>query len=143
MKTRLFEMYRCEYENFVQSPGESVDLLFSCFQVIVNKMQANKPQLPYDDHERALKLPHALDRRVWEVKVSAILELPNYETLTVDKLFSKLIKSTEIDHQTRAKLNNPSAQTMALVTGTGGSHSLTNTSQSLFALSSLVSVSEE
>ena len=84
-------------------------------------MQANKPQLPYDDHERALKLLHALDWRVWEVKVSAILESPNYETLTVDKLFSKLIKSTEIDHQTRAKLDNPSAQTMALVTGTGGS----------------------
>ena len=102
-------MYRCEYENFVQSPGESVDLLFSCFQVIVNKMQANKPQLPYDDHERALKLPHALDRRVWEVKVSAILESANYETLTEDELYSKL-KSTEIDHQTRAKLDNPSCR---------------------------------
>ena len=108
----------------------------------MNKMQANKPQLPYDDHERALKLLHALDRRVWEVKVSAILDSPNYETLTVDKLFSKL-KSTEIDHQTRAKLDNPSAKTMALVTGIGGSSSLTNTSQSFFALSFLVSVSEE
>ena len=84
--------------------------MFSRFQVIVNKMRTNKPQLPYDDHERALKLLHALDRRVWEVKVSAILELPNYETLTVDKLFSKLIKSTEIDHQTRAKLDNPSCR---------------------------------
>ena len=105
-------------------------------------MQANKPQLPYDDHERALKLLHALDRRVWEVKVSAILYSPNYETLTVDKLFSKL-KSMEIDHQTRAKLDNPSAKTMALVTGIGGSSSLTNTSQSFFALSFLVSVSEE
>jgi hypothetical protein len=64
-------------------------------------MRANKAQLPYSDHERALKLLHALDRRVWEVKVSAIIESPNYETLTVDELFSKL-KSIEIDHQTRA-----------------------------------------
>ena len=39
---------------------------------------------------------HALDWRVWEVKVSTIIESPNYETLMVDELFSKL-KSTEID----------------------------------------------
>ena len=66
-------------------------------------MHANKAQLPYDDHERALKLLHALDRRIWKVKVSAIIESPNYETLTVDELFSKL-KSIEIDYQTRARL---------------------------------------
>jgi hypothetical protein len=53
--------------------------------------------LSYDDHERALKLLHALDQRVWDVKVSAIIESPNYETLTVYELFSKL-KSTKIDH---------------------------------------------
>ena len=74
-------------------------------------MRANKPQLAYDDHGRAFKILHALDQKVWEVKIFAILESPNYETLTVDKLFSKLIKSTKIDHQTRAKLDNPSAQT--------------------------------
>ena len=39
---------------------------------------------------------HALDRMVWEVKDSAIIESPNYETLMVDELFSKL-KSIEID----------------------------------------------
>ena len=39
---------------------------------------------------------HALDWRVWEVKVSTIIESPNYETLMVDELFSKL-KSIEID----------------------------------------------
>jgi hypothetical protein len=43
-------------------------------------------------------LLHALDQRVWEVKVSTIIESSNYETLTVDELFSKL-KSTEIEHQ--------------------------------------------
>jgi hypothetical protein len=43
-------------------------------------MHENKAQLPYDDHEKALKLLHALDWRVWEVKVSTIIESPNYET---------------------------------------------------------------
>lgn len=113
--------------------------MFSRFQSIVNKMRANKAQLPYDDHERALKLLHALDRRVWEVKVSAIIESPNYETLTVDELFSKL-KSTEIDHQTRAKIENSGAPTMALVSG-GGSAS--NPSPVLFALSSLLTITDD
>ena len=40
VKTRLFETYRREYENFVQLPGESVDSMFSRFQVIVNKQAA-------------------------------------------------------------------------------------------------------
>jgi hypothetical protein len=79
-------------------------------------MQANKPQLPYDDHERALKVLYALNQKVWDVKVSAIIESTNYDTLTVDELFSKL-KSTKIDYQTQAKIKNPSAPTMALVLG--------------------------
>jgi hypothetical protein len=59
-------------------------------------------------------LIHALDQMVWEVKVSTIIELYNYETLTMDELFSKL-KSTEIDNKTQAKIENPSAPTMTLV----------------------------
>jgi hypothetical protein len=42
------------------------------------------------------------------VKVSAIIESANYDTLSVDELFSKL-KSTEIDYQTQAKIKNPFA----------------------------------
>jgi hypothetical protein len=41
-------------------------------------MRANKPQLPYDDHERALRLIHTLDRMIWKVKVSVIIESPDY-----------------------------------------------------------------
>jgi hypothetical protein len=108
--------------------------MFSMFQSIVNKMHANKAQLPYNDHERALKLLHALDLRVWEVKVSVIIESPNYETLTMDELFSKL-KSTKIDHQTRAKIENNSAPTMALVSRGGSTF---NPSLARFALSSLL-----
>jgi hypothetical protein len=47
-----------------------------------------------------------------------MIEPANYDTLTMDELFSKL-KSTEIDYQTQAKIRNPFAPTMALVSGTG------------------------
>jgi hypothetical protein len=77
VKTRLFETYQQEYDSVVQLAGETIDMTFSRFQTIVNKMCAKKSQLPYDDQERALKLLHALYRRVWEVKVSAIIESPN------------------------------------------------------------------
>jgi hypothetical protein len=33
----------------------------------MNKMHTNKLQLPYDDHERALKLQHGLDQRVTQL----------------------------------------------------------------------------
>jgi len=124
-----------------QLDGESVDAMFSRFLSIVNKMRANKPHLPYHDHERALKLLYALDQKDWDVKVSSIIESANYDTLTVDELFSKF-KSTEIDYHNQAKIKNPSTPTMALVSGNGSSSSA-NHSQMSFALSSLVSVTEE
>jgi hypothetical protein len=55
VKTKLFEAYRREYEKFTQLAGETIDSMFSRFQSIVNKIRANKAQLPYSDHERALK----------------------------------------------------------------------------------------
>jgi hypothetical protein len=134
-------MYKREYDNFTQLEGKSIDAMFSRFQTIVNKMRANKAQLPYDDHERALKLLYALDQKVWDVKVTAIIGSSGYETLIVDELFSKL-KSTEIDYQTQAKLKNPSAPTMSLVSDNGSSF-LANSSPVSFALSSLVSVTKE
>jgi hypothetical protein len=79
IKTRLFETYHREYKTFVQWTGETIDTMFSRFQSIVNKIHANKAQLPYVDHERALKLLHDLGQRVWEVKISVIIESPNYE----------------------------------------------------------------
>jgi hypothetical protein len=136
---RFFETYRRECENFIQLAGEMIDTMFSRFQSIVDMIRANKAYLPYDDHEKALKLLHALDQRVWEVKVLVNIESPNYETLTVDELFSKL-KSTEVDHQTQAKIENLGAPTMALVSRGGSSY---NPSPALFALSSLLSIIEE
>jgi hypothetical protein len=42
VKTRLYETYKREYENFTQLDGEFIDAMFSFFQTIVNKMRANK-----------------------------------------------------------------------------------------------------
>lgn len=50
------------------------------------------------------------------MKVSTITETLKYETLTMNELFSKL-KSTEIDHQTRAKVEKLGVHTMAIISG--------------------------
>jgi hypothetical protein len=46
--------------------------------------------LPYDDHDRAVKLLHSLDRTIWGGKFKANVESEKYDTLTVNELFSKL-----------------------------------------------------
>jgi hypothetical protein len=79
-----------EYENFTHLPGESIDALFQRFTVVVNNMRANVDVLPYDDHDRAVKLLHSLDRTIWGGKFEAIVEPEKYDTLTVNELFSKL-----------------------------------------------------
>jgi hypothetical protein len=106
VQARLFATYQREYKNFTHLPGESIYVMFQRFTVIVNNMRANVALLPYDNHDRAVKLLHSLDRTVWSGKVEAILESEKYETLTVDELFSKL-KSSEVDHGVHAKIENP------------------------------------
>jgi hypothetical protein len=59
-------------------------------------MRANVDVLPYDDHDRAVKLLHSLDRTIWGGKFEAFVESEKYDTLTVNELFSKL-KSAEVD----------------------------------------------
>jgi hypothetical protein len=71
-------------------------------------MRANKPQLPYEDHERALKLLYALDRKVWNVKVSAIIESANYDTLTEMSILASSSPSRSI---TRPSQNQESIYT--------------------------------
>jgi hypothetical protein len=58
VQARLFATYRTEYENFTHLPGESIDAMFQRFTVIVNNMRANVVVLPYDYHDRAIKLLH-------------------------------------------------------------------------------------
>jgi hypothetical protein len=121
-------------------PDEAIDAMFQQFTVIVNNMRANVVVLPYDDHDRAIKLLHSLDRTVWNEKVEAILESEKYETLTVDEPFSKL-KSSKVDRGVHAKIENPtSPHSLALVSG-----SRTNaiTFSRHFSLSCLVSMPDE
>jgi hypothetical protein len=42
-------------------------------------MRANVVVLPDDDHDRAVKFLHSLDRTVWSGKVEAILESEKYD----------------------------------------------------------------
>jgi hypothetical protein len=70
----LFATYQREYKNFTHLPGESINTMFQQFTMIVNNMRDNVAALPYDDHDRAVKLLHSLDNTVWSEKVEAILE---------------------------------------------------------------------
>jgi hypothetical protein len=140
VQAQLFATYRREYENFTHLPGESIDAMFQCFMMIVNNMRDNVVMLPYDDHDRVVKLLHSLDHTVWSGKVEAILESEKYETLMVDKLFSKL-KSSEVDRGVRAKIENPTdPHSLALVSG---SRTNANMFSRQFSLSCLVFMPDE
>jgi hypothetical protein len=64
VQARMYAIYWREYKNFTHLPGESIDALFQRFTVVVNNMRANVDVLPYDEHDRAIKLLHSLDRTV-------------------------------------------------------------------------------
>jgi hypothetical protein len=129
----MYATYRREYENFTHLSDESIDALFRRFTVVVNNMRANVDVLPYDDHDRAVKLLHSLDRTVWGGK---------FDTLTVNELFSKL-KLAEVDRGMTAKIEGPTdSHSLALV---GGSIRKANANPStrMFSLSSLMSMPHE
>jgi hypothetical protein len=142
VQARMYATYRREYENFTHLPDESIDALFQRFTVVVNNMRDNVDVLPYDDHDRAIKLLHSLDRTIWGGKFEAIVESEKYDTLTVNKLFSKL-KSAEVDRGMIAKLEGPTdSHSLALVGGSKGKAN-TNPSTRMFSLSSLMSMLDE
>ena len=109
----------------------------------MNKVRSNKPLLAptYIDHEQALKQLYALDQKVWEVKVLAIIESANYDTLTVDELFS-MLKAAEVDKLSRARLESPSSGRPTALVGSSSVNANPDLSSG-FALSSLVSATEE
>jgi hypothetical protein len=138
----MYATYWREYENFTHLPGESIDALFQRFMVVVNNMRDNVDVLPYDDHDRAFKLLHSLDRMVWGEKFEAIVESDKYDTLTVNELFSKL-KSTEVDQGMTAKIEDlTDSHSLALIVGSKGKAN-TNPSTRMFSLSSLMSMPDE
>jgi hypothetical protein len=105
-------------------------------------MRANVDVLPYDDHDRAVKLLHSLDRTIWGKKFEAIVESEKCDTLTVNELFSKL-KSAEVDRGMTAKLHGPTdSHSLALAGGSKGKAN-TNPSTRMFSLSSLMSMPDE
>jgi uncharacterized protein YbbC (DUF1343 family) len=83
VQARMYVTYQREYKNFTHLPGESIDALFQRFTVVVNNMRSNVDVLPYDDHDRAVKILHSLDHTVWGGKFKATVELEKYDTLTV------------------------------------------------------------
>jgi hypothetical protein len=116
--------------------------LFQWFTVVVNNMRANVDVLPYDDHNRAIKLLHSLDRRVWGAKFEATVESEMYDTLTVNELFSKLM-SAEVDRGVTAKIEGPTdSHSFAFIGGSKGK-SNANPSTRFFSLSSLMSLPDE
>jgi hypothetical protein len=106
VQARMCVTYRREYENFTHLFGESINALFPRFTVVVSNMRANVDVLSYDDHDRAIKLLHSLDRMVWGEKFEAIVESKKYGTLTVNELFSKL-KSADLDRSMTTKIEGP------------------------------------
>jgi hypothetical protein len=131
-----------EYENFTHLASESINALFQRFTVVVNNMRANVDVLPYDDHDRAVKLLHSLDHTIWGGMFKAIVESERYDTLTVNELFSKL-KSAEVDRGMTARLEGPTdSRSLALVGGSKGK-AKTNPSTRMFSLSSLMSMPDE
>jgi hypothetical protein len=142
LQARMYATYRREYKNFTHLPGESIDALFQRFTVVVNNIRANVDVLPYDDHDRAVKLLHSLDCTIWGGMFEAIVESEKYDTLTVNELFSKL-KSAEVDRGMTAKLEGPTdSHCLALVCGSKGKAN-TNPSTRMFSLSSLMSMPDE
>jgi hypothetical protein len=116
--------------------------LFKRFTIVVNNMRANVDVLPYDDHDRAVKLLPSLDRTVWGGKFETIVESEMYDTLTVDELFSKL-KLAEVDRGMTAKIEGPTdSHSPALIGGSKGK-AKANQSTRMFSLLSLMSMPDE
>jgi hypothetical protein len=98
--------------------------------------------LPYDDHDKAVKLLHSLDRTIWGGKFESIVESEKYDTLTVNELFLRL-KSAEVDRGMTAKLEGPTDSHSLSLVGVSKGKTNANPSTRIFSLSSLMSVPNE
>jgi hypothetical protein len=142
VQARMYATYRREYENFTHLPGESIDALFQKFTVVVNHMRANVDVLPYGDHDRAVKILHSLDRTVWGRRFEAIIESKKYDTMTMNKLFSKL-NSAELDRGMTTKIEGPTDSHSLASIGCLKGKANANPSTGMFSLSSLMSMPNE
>ena len=119
-----------------------MDALFSRFHSIINRLRANSAPaaLPYSDHQQAVKLLYAFDRKVWEIKKNSILELAGYDTIGVEELYSKL-KATEANYRMTESLDGTGSKSLALATPSR--EAATNPPVHNFSFSALMSVTEE
>jgi hypothetical protein len=76
----MYATYQREYENFTHLPASP-----SMLTMVVNNMRANVDVFPYDDHDRAVKLLHSLDRMDWGGKFEAIVELEKHVFVDISK----------------------------------------------------------
>jgi hypothetical protein len=121
VQDRMYATYQREYENFTHLPGESIDALSQWLTVVVNNMRDNVDVLPYDDHDRAVKLLHSLDHTVCCGK----------------------FKSAEVDRGMTDKIEGPTnTHSLALIGGSKGK-SDANLSTMMFSLSSLMSLPDK
>jgi hypothetical protein len=82
--------------------------------------------LPYDDHDRAVKLLHSLDHTVWGGKFEATVESEKYDTLIMNGLFSKL-KSAEVDWGMTSKIKGPTnSHSIVLISSSKGKSNVTH-----------------
>jgi hypothetical protein len=100
VQAQMYATYRREYKNFTHLLSESIDALFQRFTMVVNNMRANVDVLPYDDHDRAVKLLHSLDRTIWGKKFEAIVESEKYYS---DRERAVLEAQVEIGHDSQAR----------------------------------------
>jgi hypothetical protein len=142
VQAQLLANYRREYENFTHFPGESIDMMFQQFMVIVNNMRANVTVLPYDDHDRVVKLLHSLDRTIWGGKVEVVLESGTYDALMVDELLLKL-NSAEVHCGVTAKIEGPTDSHSLALVGGSCARSNANPSSMMYSLSSLMFLPDE
>jgi hypothetical protein len=94
-------------EAFLHGKGQILwDVTVDTGYVQPMNLRANVDMLPNNDHDRAVKLLHSLDRTIRGGKFEAIVESEKYDTLTVNELFL-MLKSAEVDRGMTAKIEGP------------------------------------
>jgi hypothetical protein len=146
IKSSRRDTYNRQYQTFSQKPCESLDDCFGRFESIVCSLRSCGP-LAYSDNERAKQLLYALDDSVWSMKIADLEQSPDFATLDIEKLFSKL-KSHKLSRKGRhnhdAYHTSKAFITSARVDGHDVNPTNTTISSDLeFILSSLVIASDE
>jgi hypothetical protein len=128
IKSKCKDTYNQQYQIFAQKPGESLNEVFDRFELIVSNLRTCGP-LAYSNNDHAKHLLYSLDENVWAIKITALEEITDFDSLDTDKLFSKL-KSHKMSRKGHPSVDMSSSK--ALVSshakGSGGSCYVANPS---------------